>query len=157
MQALHYDYLAPRLPNGTTEYFWELAAKTYKRWREEGKGPLLGFPPEIETRGWEALHGIGLPQGGWFVALHVREGKWDGRDAGLHGILNSDMATYLPAINEITRRGGWVIRMGDPGMTRCPAFRRYTTIATAIYARTGWTSLSLRAAGSCSDQRRDQP
>ena len=58
--------------------------------------------------------------GAWFVPLHVREGTYDGRRAGLHGIHNAEMATYLPAIAEITRRGGWVIRMGDPGMSRMP-------------------------------------
>jgi len=118
VQALHFDYLAPRLPDRSTVYFWEIAAKTYERWREQGKGPLLVLPSEVKDRGWNLLREAGIPHNAWFVALHVREGKWDGRNPGLHGVLNSDMDTYLPAIAEITRRGGWVIRMGDPGMTR---------------------------------------
>lgn len=118
--TLHFDYLGPRLPDQTTVYFWELAGKTYKRWHEEGRRSLLTLPPAIEARGWAALHGAGLPRGAWFVALHVREGKWDRRKPGTHGVLNADISTYLPAIKEITRRGGWVVRMGDPNMTSLP-------------------------------------
>jgi len=122
VQALHYDYLGPRLQDRTTVYFWEIAGKTYKRWQDEGRGPLFTLPPEIEARGWAALHGAGVPEGAWFVALHVREGRWDGRNAGLHGgVLNADIASYFIAIDEITRRGGWVIRMGDPSMRPLPS------------------------------------
>jgi putative glycosyltransferase (TIGR04372 family) len=120
VQAVHYNYLAPSLPDRTTVYFWEIAGKTHRRWQDEGRPALFTFPPEIEARGWAALHRAGVPEGAWFVALHVREGKWDGRNAGLHGVMNADIAAYFPAIVEITRRGGWVIRMGDPGMTRLP-------------------------------------
>ena len=118
VQALHYDYLGPRLPNGETEYFWKLAADIYRRWQDEGRGALLTLPTDVKERGWKALHRAGVPEGAWFVPLHVREGTYDGRRAGLHGIHNAELATYLPAVAEITRRGGWVIRMGDPGMTR---------------------------------------
>ncbi len=121
MRALRYDPLAPRMPDGKTVYIWEIAGKTYARWHQEGRGPLLSLPSETEARGWEALHRAGVPQGAWFVAMHVREGKWYGHNTGPRGILNADIATYLPAIAEITRRGGWVLRMGDPGMRPLPA------------------------------------
>lgn len=121
MRALRYDPLAPRMPDGTTHYIWEIAGKTYERWQKEGRRPLLSLPSEIEARGWEALHRAGVPQGAWFVAMHVREGKWYGHNTGPRGILNADITTYLPAISEITQRGGWVLRMGDPGMKPLPA------------------------------------
>jgi putative glycosyltransferase (TIGR04372 family) len=121
LQILHYDYLGPQLPDRTTSYFWEVAGKTYKRWQQEGRGPLVTLSPEIEARGWATLHDLGVAKGAWFVALHVRDGKWDGRNAGLHGgVLNANIESYLPAISEITQRGGWVIRMGDPGMRALP-------------------------------------
>ena len=119
--ALRYDPLAPRLPDGKTVYIWEVAGDTYARWQQEGRGALLSLPSETEARGWEVLHRAGVPQGAWFVAMHVREGKWYGHNTGPRGILNADIATYMPAIAEITRRGGWVIRMGDPGMKPLPA------------------------------------
>jgi putative glycosyltransferase (TIGR04372 family) len=121
VQALHYDYLAPRLPDGTTAYFWDLAGKTYERWLEQGKEYLLKLPGETVARGWTALHGAGVPPDAWFVALHVREAKWDERSTGAHGVLNANIETYMLAIAEITRRGGWVIRMGDPSMKPLPA------------------------------------
>jgi len=51
MLALHYDYLAPCLPDRTTDYFWEIAGKTYRRWQKEGRGPLLTLPPRY-NRSW---------------------------------------------------------------------------------------------------------
>ncbi len=120
VQALHYDYLGPRLPNGATTYFWEVASNTYKRWEQEGRGALFTLPADIKDLGWAALYGAGVPKDGWFVALHVREGTYDGRHAGMHGVHNANLATYMPAIAELTRRGGWVIRMGDPSMTPLP-------------------------------------
>lgn len=120
VQPLHYDLLGPRLSDGSTAYIWDVGGRTYRRWQQEGKEPLLSLPSETIERGWEALGRIGVPRGAWFVALHVREGKWDGQSGGLHGILNADIATYADAMAEITGRGGWVIRMGDSGMKPLP-------------------------------------
>jgi len=72
VQTLHYDLFAPRLSDHSTAFYWELAGRTYLRWALEGRGPLLKLPPDIEARGWQALEKLGLPQGAWFVALHVR-------------------------------------------------------------------------------------
>lgn len=120
VQPLHFDLLGPRLPDGSTLYFAELATKTYRRWQHEGRGSLLKLLAETVALGWDLLGQIGMPRDAWFVALHVREGRWDGQSGGLHGILNADIATYTDAITEITRRGGWVIRMGDAGMKPLP-------------------------------------
>lgn len=119
-QALHYDYLGPQLPDQRTSYFWEVAAKTYKRWHDAGYSPLFTLPRGAVERGWAVLQRAGVPRSAWFVALHVREGKLYGRNPGIHGILNADLSSYLPVIMEITRRGGWVIRMGDPDMSLLP-------------------------------------
>ena len=120
LPLVQFDYLGPRLPDGTTRYFWDFAAETYQRWHAQSRGPLLTFPADVRERGWSALRAAGVPADAWFVALHVREGKWKGSDSGLHGTMNSDIATYLPAVAEIAARGGWVIRMGDPGMRPLP-------------------------------------
>ena len=120
VQLMYYHYFFPRLPNGETAHFWNVAGRTYKRWQEEGRVPLLTFPSDAARRGSAALHSAGIPQDCWFVALHVREGRWQRAENTLYGTLNADIDTYLPAITEITRRGGWVIRMGDPGMQPLP-------------------------------------
>ncbi len=64
---------------------------------------------------------LGLPNDAWFVCLHVRE-------SGFHedtiSERNANIANYALAIKEITIRGGWVVRMGDPSMTKLPVMER---------------------------------
>ena len=119
--ALHYHYQFPRQADGSTVFFWELASSTYQRWQKEGRGPLLELPPDVATRGWALLQAAGLPRGAWFVALHVRDITWKGLNAGMQAIRNAETAAYLPAIAEITGRGGYVVRMGDPDAPPMPA------------------------------------
>ena len=111
--ALHYHYQFPRQADGSTVFFWDVAAGTQRRWQKAGRGALLAFPPEVAARGWALLEKAGVPRGAWFVALHVRDIVWRGATPGLQAIRNADTASYLPAIDEITRRGGFVVRMGD--------------------------------------------
>ena len=111
--ALHYHYQFPRQPDGSTVFFWDLASRTHQRWHKEGRGPLLELPPDVAAQGWALLEKAGVPRGAWFVAWHVRDIRWRGLTAGLQAIRNADTASYLQAIDEITRRGGFVIRMGD--------------------------------------------
>lgn len=152
--AFHYDYLGPRLPDGTTFYFSKLANAVYKKWRLEGGRTLFNLPTETEQRGWDALRKAGVPDGAWFVALHVREGKWDGKSGGLHGILNNDIETYIPAIEEITSRGGWVVRMGDPGMAHLAPMKNVIDYCHSDW-RADWLDVFLATRcrfflGSCS-------
>ena len=119
--ALRYDFVWPCGPDGSTVHFWEVAAKTYRLWYQSGRGALLTLSSEFDARGWQALRSKGVPDGAWFVALHVRASGSKRHHADLHQVLNADVTSYLPAIAEITRRGGWVIRMGDPNMVPLPA------------------------------------
>ena len=118
--ALHYHYQFPRQADGSTVFFWELASSTNQRWQKEGRSPLLELPADVATRGWALLQAAGVPRGAWFVALHVRDITWRGLNAGMQAIRNADTAAYLPAIAEITGRGGYVVRMGDPDAPPMP-------------------------------------
>ena len=118
--ALHYHYQFPRQADGSTVFFWELASNVHQRWQKEGRGPLLELPPDVATRGFALLQAAGVPHGAWFVALHVRDITWKGLNAGMQAIRNADTAAYLPAIAEITSRGGYVVRMGDPDAPPLP-------------------------------------
>jgi putative glycosyltransferase (TIGR04372 family) len=111
------NFFVPGL-DGPAFYLWEVAAQTYRRWHEQGRGPILTFPPEMASRGWDALASVGVPRDAWFVGLHVRDSGFHSHHRTLHNVLNASIADYLPAIREITRRGGWVIRMGDPSMPK---------------------------------------
>jgi putative glycosyltransferase (TIGR04372 family) len=65
---------------------------------------------------------MGLPADAWFVCLHVREGGYYKDHDSVER--NADIANYIPAIREITRRGGWVVRMGDATMKRLPVMEQ---------------------------------
>jgi putative glycosyltransferase (TIGR04372 family) len=120
LNSLAFDILAPRLPDGSTEHLWKIAAETYRRWYAQDRGPLLAISADVEDRARFMMSSVGIPKDAWFVALHVREAKSNVHHASLHDSLNADIFDYIPAINEIVRRGGWVIRIGDPTMKPLP-------------------------------------
>jgi putative glycosyltransferase (TIGR04372 family) len=120
LRSLTFDFYAPALSDGSTVYYWDAASRVNRQWLAESRGPLLKIPADIEKRGFEALASVGIQPGAWFVALHVREPGSKKHHIDLHNVLNSDISDYLAAITEITNRGGWVIRMGDPSMKPLP-------------------------------------
>jgi putative glycosyltransferase (TIGR04372 family) len=144
VQALHYDLMAPRLSDQTTTYYWTIAAQTHERWQREGRAPLFSIPPDTEALGWAALEKLGIPRGAWFVALHVREREPDGRKSGMNTVRNADISSYLPAITEITRRGGWVIRLGDRSMTALPPLGNVLDYCQSAI-RSDWMDIFLLA------------
>jgi len=120
LQALCFDFRGPLLSDGSTVHYWEAAARTYRRWYGEGRRPFVTFDVDVARRGRLALERAGIPSDAWFVALHVREAASKALHSSLHNVLNAQIADYLPAIEEVTRRGGWIVRMGDPAMTPLP-------------------------------------
>ena len=144
VSLLSYHYQFPQLPDGTTAYFWELASKIHRRWHAEGRGPLLQLPPEIAVRGRALLQSVGIPEEAWFVVLHLRDSRWKGLTAGMHGIRNVDPATYLPAIAEITARGGWVIRIGDADSLPLPPLANFFDYCRSE-VRADWMDIFLLA------------
>jgi putative glycosyltransferase (TIGR04372 family) len=113
-QAL--NFFMPDVGKDKPFYLWELAAQVHRRWHEQGRKPLLSLPPDVVARGRDALASVGVPSDAWFVGLHVRSPGYQSHHRDLHYVLNAEIEDYLPAIREITDRGGWVVRMGDPSM-----------------------------------------
>jgi putative glycosyltransferase (TIGR04372 family) len=93
-------------------------ARVLDKWGS--RPPLVKLPSQQEQAGRDVLARLGVPGGAWFVCLHVREGGYSPRDEFIHSHRNSDISTYKQAAQEIARRGGWVIRMGDASMTPLP-------------------------------------
>jgi putative glycosyltransferase (TIGR04372 family) len=120
VKYLALDFYVPGVSEVGRYYLWELAARTYRRWSEKDRAPILNLPAEVQDRGRKALARAGVPHDAWFVGLHVREMGFQPHHDELHNVLNAKIEDYLPAIDEIVRRGGWVIRMGDPSMTPLP-------------------------------------
>lgn len=89
-------------------------------WHKQLETPLqVSLRKQKEVIAEDLRIQMGLPVDAWFVCLHVRE-------SGFHGIKdtyferNANILNYLGAIEEITSRGGWVVRMGDASMTKLP-------------------------------------
>lgn len=80
------------------------------------RAPLLALAKPDEEWGIQALRQMGLPEGAWFACVHAREAGFSPIDEELHAHRNSSIEATVPAIREITQRGGWVIRIGDPSM-----------------------------------------
>lgn len=97
---------------GTTQAAYEIN----RAW--QGRPPLLQIAES--DRAWASKQ-VGLPPETWFVCVHAREAGFSPIDEELHEHRNSDIALTIPAMEEIARRGGWVIRIGDPTMKRLPA------------------------------------
>ncbi|MFA5101315.1 MAG: TIGR04372 family glycosyltransferase, partial [Candidatus Omnitrophota bacterium] len=84
-----------------------------------GRPALLALTEEDNRRGWECLRRIGVPEGAWFVCVHCREDGYMGQVN--QSLRNAHIENYRLAMDAIVKRGGWVIRMGDPSMKRLPA------------------------------------
>jgi putative glycosyltransferase (TIGR04372 family) len=117
MRALAFDFRGPQLADGSTVHYWHAAANVYRRWHAENRKPIVTLAPDTDRRGRLALESVGVPYDAWFVTLHVREAASKNLHASLHNVLNASIVDYLPAIKEITGRGGWVLRIGDTAMT----------------------------------------
>ena len=94
------------------------AQAVYRLYSEWGnKPPILKLSHEDEQWAAVKLRELGLPKGAWFVCVHVREPGFSPVDEELHSHRNASIENIIPAIQEITSRGGWVIRVGDSTMT----------------------------------------
>ena len=94
---------------GAATYYSVLAA-----WGN--RPPILTLDEAHRTRGRAVLAEMGVPSDAWFVAIHAREPGFSVQDESAHAFRNSDILRLIPAIQEIRRRGGWIVRMGDPTM-----------------------------------------
>lgn len=94
------------------------AHKIYAQWGD--RPPLIALIGDDERWGAQALQRLGLPDGAWFVCVHVREPGYSSIDEELHSHRNGSVEATIPAMREITRRGGWVVRIGDPTMKHLP-------------------------------------
>ncbi len=80
------------------------------------RSPILSLTADDREWGDQQLQNLGIPEDAWFVAIHVREGGFSPIDEALHSHRNGNIDNLLPAIEAITARGGYVVRLGDPTM-----------------------------------------
>lgn len=82
--------------------------------------PILKLTEEDNEWGLKQLSMLGIPLDAWFVCLHVREEGFSLIDDEIQKYRNASIENTFLAINEIVRRGGWVIRMGDKSSSIMP-------------------------------------
>jgi putative glycosyltransferase (TIGR04372 family) len=141
------SYLAPLLLYLEERSTWTwcggdfpaLARKAQLKWEAEDRGPLLELSPEHRERGYRLLRDLGVPDLAWFVGLHVRETKD-------RSIRDADITTYRLAVEEIARRGGWVLRLGDRRMRPLPSWPNSIDFAHSV-RREDWMDVFVWAEG----------
>ena len=79
--------------------------------------PTLKFSDREIRKGNRFLESLGLPKGARFVCLNVRDSSYlastyPQNDWSYHDYRNSSIINYVPAAEELTRRGYYVFRMG---------------------------------------------
>ena len=92
-----------------------------KKWNEKFESRSLIKLDEKEIKfGWNVLNKLGVPKNSWFVCLHVRTAGFKSKDINkannqdVHDAhRNAEINTYKKAMDSISKRGGWIIRMGD--------------------------------------------
>ena len=114
---LEVDFSVVRTAEGKLRTTIAFCRDVQLRWESEGRGPLIELSAAHRERGYRVVRELGVPEGAWFVGLHVREGKDPLRD-----VRNADITTYSLAVEEIAKRGGWVLRMGDSSMRPLPTW-----------------------------------
>ncbi len=106
--------------------------------------PLLSLSQEHIARGERRLRDWGVPPGAWFVCVHSREGGYAQKDEHLHSFRSSHIESYFLAMQMITDRGGWCIRMGDPTMQKILPAKNVIDYAHNPH-REDWMDLFLSA------------
>ncbi len=130
---------------------WNWCIAPYRQiqawWAQQDLPPVFRLTDDHRQRGGEFLRRLGVPKDAWFVTLHSREMKaYDvGRAYNPVAFRNGRIEDYLPAIEAITARGGWVIRIGDPEMAPLPKTERVIDYATEM-AREDWFDIFLLGA-----------
>jgi putative glycosyltransferase (TIGR04372 family) len=120
--AMTDDFWEFEFPDGQVLGYTHAADRIQKDWEAQQRPPLLSLDEGERQFLKKALHVLGVPEGAWYVCLHVREpGFHKGWNTLYPSMRDANIDDYIPAINLIVSQGGWVIRMGDASMKPLPA------------------------------------
>jgi len=78
----------------------------------------LSFTPEEEKFGYKELERLGIPAGEPFLCFHARDpaylsSRYLQSDQSYHNYRNANITNYLPAVEKLTNRGYYAVRMGS--------------------------------------------
>lgn len=116
-----------------TRWYAPYGAAVEAAWKAAGHPPLLSPSAEDRKLFRHTMNDVyGLPTDAWFVLLHVREPGYHARWHRHHpGTRNADIGTYDKVIDFVLSQGGWVVRGGDPTMTKIEPRERVIDYATS--------------------------
>ncbi len=118
-------FIALRSPANMAEPWARAAARAHILWARQARPPLLRLTELDQASGQYQLAQLGIPEGAWYVALHARDSGYYGEGStGGNAHRNAAIEDYVPAIREITDRGGYVVRLGDHTMKPLPKMDR---------------------------------
>ena len=133
-EEIGWNYLSEDERFATMDDFWEYefqggeilsythaVARIQRQWEADKRAPLLSLSEANKDalRGW--LRQMGIPEGAWYVCLHVREAGFHGHwNAAYPTVRDANVEDYILAVKTITERGGYVVRVGDQTMKRLP-------------------------------------
>lgn len=98
--------------------------------------PHLSFSPEEERRGQREIRNLGIPEEAVFVCFHARDSAYlntvySDTDWRYQDFRNCSIQNYIPAVEELTKRGYFAVRMGalvrDPLSTDNPMIVDYAS------------------------------
>lgn len=105
---------------GRAVYIEHAKCVVQKEWERQGRQPLLQLNSEDQEFGREQLAKAGIPKDAWFVSLHVRDAGYKTgsyiANEEYDSYRNADIESYKLAVQEVIKRGGYVVRVGDPKM-----------------------------------------
>lgn len=96
-------------------YWWiSKAWEAQLAWDKKGLPPLIQMSQQDKLLCQNKLKKFGIRKNDWFVCMHSRDSAFhkDKSDPP-QDYRDSNFASYEKSIQEVIRRGGWVIRLGD--------------------------------------------
>lgn len=93
---------------------YELVDEVFRTQKVSRESAHFSLEPSYIEKSSRMLERFGFTESDWFVGLHIRDGNEK------PALRNQQISNYLPAIREITNRGGWVIRIGAEHMPPLP-------------------------------------
>ena len=110
----------------------------------QNRPALLELKEQHWREGRARLEELGVPSMAEFICFHCREEGYSPSDEALHSFRNCTVDNYLLAVSELTQRGFWCIRMGDPTMRRLKPMEKVIDYAH-LDARSDWMDVFLCA------------
>lgn len=106
--------------------------------------PLLSLTDAHRQKGWATLARLGVPLDSKFICFHCREDGFSPSDEAILPFRSCSVENYLPAVIDLTKKGYWCIRMGDPSMRRIEPLDQVIDYAH-LNERSDWMDVFLCA------------